>query len=700
MATTPAVLLPAWMAYQAGNAADAIWLSRQAVETDPHNADAWCLLGMAQRAAGQHAEAEASQRRALVLRPDFVDAWNNLGNVLLLQEKLDEAVAAFEQVLRLQPNSPMAHNNLGAALRLQNHWAEAAEHCRQALRLKPDYPEAHNNLGEALRGLGRTDEAAASFRDAVRLRPYYPEAHTNLGSVLVGLNKLDEGMAHHREALRLRPGYAEAHLNLGTALAAQRRFTDAEASYREALRLKPTWPEAYYNLGLALAMQGRSPEAEACYREALHLFPEYADALQNLAHLLALQGRHAEAEACFRAVLRLRPGDAAMNISLGGILAEQGRLAEAEACYREALHFQPECNATWCHLALILSDQGKGAEAVAVHNRLVELEPDSPGPRLNRAFALLNQGWWEQAWADYEWRWRCSGAKLPYKEPWWDGSPLAGRTVLLHADGALGDTILFARYAPLVKQRGGTVFLACFKALLRLLASLRGVDRLLEDGAPMPAFDCVVPLQNLPGIFCSTPDTVPADVPYLFADPALVEHWRRELPAGRAFRVGIAWQGAPRTGIFRNRSFALAQFAPLAAVPGVQLISLQKGFGSEQVREVPFPVLDLGPGLDEAAGPFMDTAAVMKNLDLVIAPDTSLLHLAGALGVPAWGVLPFAPYWYWMRDREDSPWYPSVRLFRQRTWGDWEDVFERMAAALRNLACSGKGGWALRRNGG
>ncbi len=698
MAANLKALETAWKAFQAGKLTEAIRLSRRVVQADPRDADAWCLLGVAQRAAGHYAQAEASQRRALDLRPDFVDAWNNLGNALLMQEKLDEAVAAFEQVLRLQPNNPMAHNNLGAALRLQFRWAEAADHYRQALRLKPDYPEAHNNLGEALRGLGRTEEAAASFREALRWRPDYPEAHTNLGTVLVGLNRLEEGIAHHNEALRLRPAYAEAHLNLGATLAAQRRFREAEACYRETLRLEPNCAEAHYNLGLALAMQERYPEAEACYLAALRLFPQYAEALQNLGHLLALQRRHTEAEACFRAVetcyreaLRRRPGNASMYLNFGSALAEQGRLAEAEDCFREILRLEPQSTAAWGWLANVLTARGKGAEAVAVSDHLLELTPDSPDAHMNRAWARLTQGWWEQAWADYEWRWGCSyTVPLPYKEPRWDGSPLAGRTVLIHAEQGVGDTILFVRYASLVKQRGGTVLLVCPRVMLRLLACLSGVDGLFAQGTALPPFDCVAPLHSLPGIFRTTPETVPADVPYLSVAPSLVEHWRRELPPGRDFRVGIAWQGNVGFAHDRQRSFALAQLAPLAAVPGVQLISLQKGFGSEQVGEVPFPVSDLGPNLDETAGPFMDTAAVMHNLDLVVAPDTSLLHLAGALGVPALGAMAFAPYWYWMRDREDSPWYPSVRLFRQRTPGDWEDVFERMAAALNDLVGSRK----------
>jgi tetratricopeptide (TPR) repeat protein len=664
MGSDPAALAQARSAYQSGRPAEAAQVCRQVLQADPGNADAWCLLGVAQRAAGDSTEAAASYREALRLRPDFAEAWNNLGNALVTQGKLHEAVAAFEQVLRLRPDFAEAQNNLGAALRHQGKWAEAAARYQQALRLRPDYPDALNNLGDALQGLGRLEEAAASYRRALRLRPNYPEAHTNLGNVLNRLERPDEAQAHHREALRLRPAYAEAHSNLGNTLVTQRKYAEAEACYREALRHKPDYAEAHHNLGTALAEQGRLAEAEACYREALRLRPDYIDACGNLA--TALMG------------------------------------------------------------------QGKAGEAAAVYERILEYKPDSPDAHLSRAMACLGMGRWEEGWADYEWRWRCPDfGTMPYTQPLWDASPLDGRTILLWAEQGLGDTLLAVRYAPFVRRRGGTVLLACPKALLRLLAGFPGVDQVLEQGGPLPAFDCHAPLMGLPAVFRTTPETVPAEVPYLFADPALVEHWRRELtfagasglcPTGShkpeapakgnvsgastlcptdphkpeapakgnvpPLKVGIAWQGNPRFKADRQRSIPLAQFAALAAVPGVRLFSLQKGAGSEQLRDVSFPVVDLGNRLDEDAGAFMDTAAVMKNLDLVIAPDTAVTHLAGALGVPVWLALPFSAHWLWLMNREDSPWYPSVRLFRQRTWGNWEDVFGRMAAELGRRAAA------------
>jgi tetratricopeptide (TPR) repeat protein len=622
MASDQAALMRARDAFQAGNPAEAARACQQALQADPGDADAWCLLGIAQRAAGQAEQAVASYREALRLRPAFIEVWNNLGNALVNLGRLDEAVAAFDQVLRLRPEFAEAHNNLGAALRQQGKWAEAAARYQYALRLRPNYSEAHNNLGDALLGLGRMEEAAESYRRALQLRPNFPEALTNLGNVLTQLGRPDEALAAHREALRLRPGYADAYSNLGNTLFAQRCFPEAETCYHDALRLKPDYAEAHHNLGTALAEQGRLAEADACYRKALRLKPDYTDAAGNLATALIAQG-------------------------------------EVE-------------------------------EALAVYDRMLADQPDSPTLHMSRALVLLGMGRWEQGWKEYEWRWRTPEfGGMPFSQPLWDGSEMPGRTLLVHTEQGLGDTILAVRYVPLVKRRSGaTVVFACPKALLRLLGDFPGADRIVEQGVALPDFDCHAPLLSLPGIFRTTPDSVPAEAPYLHADGALVEQWGRELPVGRDFKVGIAWQGNPRFPADRWRSIPLARFAPLAAVEGVRLYSLQKGHGSEQLREIPFPVVDLGPRLDETAGAFMDTAAVLKNLDLLIAADTAAIHLAGALGVPVWLAQSFAAHWVWLRDREDSPWYPSVRIFRQKTYGNWEEVFARMATELTSLAAA------------
>jgi hypothetical protein len=267
---------------------------------------------------------------------------------------------------------------------------------------------------------------------------------------------------------------------------------------------------------------------------------------------------------------------------------------------------------------------------------------------------------------------------------------LDGKTILLHPEQGLGDVIQFVRYAPLVKQRGGTVIVECPVRLMTLLESCAGIDRLVGRGGPLPAFDVQAPLLSLPGIFRTSLADVPAAIPYLWADPALEEQWRRELDGLGGFKVGIAWQGSPSNQYDRDRSIPLRYFEPLARCAGVRFLSLQKQWGVEQLQEVAerFPVIDLGSRLDEAAGAFMDTAAVMKSLDLVITSDTAVAHLAGALGVRVWVVLAAIPDWRWLLGRSDSPWYPTMRLFRQPSRGDWPGVFNEVRRALGDVSPS------------
>jgi Flp pilus assembly protein TadD len=459
----------------------------------------------------------------------------------------------------------------------------------------------------------------------------------------------------YRRALRVKPDDVDALNNLGASLADLGRLADAVVCYQEAIRLRPNHAEAYYNLGNALRIAGRFDEAIAVYAQALRLRPEMVEAHNNLAIALRKKGRLAESMASARRALEVRPGNASALVNLGLGLAESGRVAEGLACYDE----------------------------------VVRREPDNADAHHNRAQSWLLLGDWVHGWREYEWRWKCSDFRPPgYRQPQWDGAPLAGRTILLHAEQGFGDTLQFTRYAPLVKKRGGTVVLAAPERLHAILATAPGIDRIVSQPVD-PAvvhFDVYCPLLSLPAVFGTTPETVPAEVPYIRAEPERVERWRQVLEPYRGFRVGIAWQGSP-TMLPHDvwRSIPLVKFAPLAAVEGVCLISLQRGSGTDQLPALAgrFPVGDVAQGFDESPGVLLDTAAVMKSVDLVVTCDTSIGHLAGALGVPAWIALQAVPAWRWLFEREDTPWYPTVRLFRQTLFGSWDDPFRRMAGELR-----------------
>ncbi len=417
--------------------------------------------------------------------------------------------------------------------------------------------------------------------------------------------------------------------------------------YEQALRLAPKHVEARSNLGVALQALGRLDQAEVCFREAIRLRPNFADAHSNLGNALQDRGMVDEAIASYRQAIRLKPDHIDAHNNLGNAFRRQRRSAEAFQCYDEALRISPN------------------------HAQV----------RVSRALLMLQLGNFEPGWSEYEWRLKCKEYAIPsFPQPMWDGSPLNGRTILIYGDHGLGDTLQFIRYAPLVRERGGIVIVAVRKPLARVLSSCPGVERVIPEGAPLPEFSVYIPAMSLPRVFGTTLATVPAQIPYLAADAALIDRWRDVIGREEVFRVGIAWQGNPSYARDRQRSFPLMEFEPIARSGGVRLYSLQKDFGTEQITAVAsrFAVADLGSRLTD----LMDTAAVMKNLDLVISADTSIVHLAGALGVPVWVALPFESDWRWLLERDDSPWYPTMRLFRQARPGEWGEVFTRISDAV------------------
>jgi Flp pilus assembly protein TadD len=658
---TAELVAEGWRFHQQGDfprAEQAYW---RLIEQNPDNAHGWYLLGALCEAQGDLAAALDHLERALRLRPDHTDALKHRGVVFIKERRFAEATASFRQALQIKPNDIEVQTNLAVVLAHLGQRAEAATLLQAVLAQQPNYARAQTLLRQLLtqqtadEGLaylrqGKLAEAAERFQTCLRLRPDFPEAFNNLGQALAGQGQLNEAVACFQQALGLRADFAEAHTNLGLAYRQQKKLAEAEASCRAAVQLRPDMAEAHNNLGVTLQEQERLAEAVKSFQRAVQLDPGYAEAHSNL----------------------------------GGALWCLGRLDEAVSSLQEALRLQPEFAEAFNNLGNVLREQGRFAEAQASYARAQELQPDYADVHRNAGLLALQLGDYEKGWAGYEWRWRLPDYSFGvFAQPRWDGSPLAGRTILLYGEGGLGDTLQFVRYAALVKEQGATVVVECQKPLRRLLARCPGIDHLVAVGDPRPPHDVWAPLPSLPYLFQTRIDTVPRNVPYLQAEPALLEQWRRELAGLRGFKIGIAWHGS--TAADKNgRSIPVTEFAPLAALPGVRLVSLQKGRGSQQLAAVAgqWPVTDLGRRLDEMAGPFLDTAAVMQHLDLVVTCDTAVAHLAGALGRPVWVALQKRTYWFWPMEGESSPWYPSMRLFRQEQAGDWRSVFQRMARAV------------------
>jgi len=588
-------------------------------------------------------------------------------------------------ILGSEPDNADAHGLLGAACLFMGRLGEAAGHLERAVRLNPRFAAAHANLGVVQAVRGSLDEAVDHFRRALAINPLDAGTQMRLADTLLKQNRQEDAAAEYRKAARLAPSQGRAHFGLGQALTGLGRSREAEACYREALRLSPESVETLVNLGNLLIEHGDLEGAIERLREAVALRPGFTQARINLAHALTRHEKTGEAIALLEDVLRRRPDSPEAHNNMGVALASLGRHAEAAAHYHEALRLRPDSADVHDNLGALCTKEGRLEEAMDHFDEAVRLNPDHAEARLHRALGWLVSGDFERGWPEFEWRWRSRGfqeRRLP--RPRWDGSPPTQRTILLYAEQGLGDTFQFVRYAPLLKARGATVIVECQEALVRILGGCPGIDRIVPRGEPLPHCDVQAPFLSLPGLLGTTVETVPANVPYLFADPGLVDAWRRELSGVDGLKIGIAWQGNPKYPADRERSIPLHRFAPLARLPGVRLISLQKTHGTDAIESVAgdFGVTDFGSRLDETNGAFMDTAALMMSLDLVVTSDTAIPHLAGALGVPVWVALSKVADFRYLLRREDSPWYPTMRLFRQSEAGDWEEVFRRMAEEI------------------
>jgi len=442
----------------------------------------------------------------------------------------------------------------------------------------------------------------------------------------------------------------------------------------KAIENSPHSAEYHYNLGVVLAASGMTEDAIRAYQDSLALKPDYADALNNL----------------------------------GLILYAQDRIDESAILFEQAVGCNPDFTNAYYNLGMALQAQGYPFKAIETYNHVLERIPDSAQTRFNRSISLLLTGNFEQGWREYEWRF--GNSKKPFAEGIrrWDGAAFCGKKLLVLDEQGFGDTLQFIRYLPMVKERGGTVAFETVKPLISLLHDFKGIDELLDrSSVPKydPLFDLYLPLMSLPGIFNTGLETIPAEVPYIFPDTNKVRHWERRLQKGR-IKVGIVWAGKtsdeyrqyslsglehvslewagqPASKFASNRLTRLEYFAPLTKIPGIQLYGLQKGAAAVQIKELShlMDVISLGEEFTD----FSDTAAVIANMDLVISVDTAVAHLAGAMAKPVWILIPFVADWRWLLDRDDSPWYPTVRLFRQQTSNDWDHVFQRIANELQAL---------------
>ncbi|MEW9307852.1 MULTISPECIES: tetratricopeptide repeat protein [Labrys] len=611
------------------------------------------LLDEAVRAhkAGRLAEAQSLYRKAVALQPTNSPVLRLYGVCLQQQGQLNQAIAQFRRAIAAQPSNAEAWRNLGVALQDKGDMAGAVEAYQKAIGWQPGYGEAFRNLGNALAVQKRWNEAVVAYREALRLKPDYAEAHTNLGAALLEKDDIEGAIEAHQRAIALMPRFVPAHNNLGLALLRKGAFETAVRVLRRAVALQADYAEGHSNLGAAYDALGHKEEARHALRHACELAPANAHCLLNLGLHLQQHGIHDEALAVHGRIAALKPRSVDPYFNIAGIHAARGDHDAALVAFRGAVKAQPaDANA---HLAL--------------------------------GFYLLGLGDYREGFSEYEWRRRTDGYRTFVGDrPEWRGEDIAGKTIFLYHEQGLGDALQFCRFARLLRRRGAEVRLEVHPPLRAIIAE--AFPELSVFAAPEEAgfFDVYAPLMSIPHRLGLPREDIEG-LPYLAARPDRVETWAGHLPEG--FNIGVVWQGNPQGAIDRGRSIPLIEFAPLARVKGVNLISLQKNFGLDQLDQLPddMVVRRMPASFDGGSDAFLDTAGLMQSLDLVVTSDTSVAHLAGALGRPVWLMLKYAPDWRWGYVGKTSPWYDSMRLFRQARPGDWSSPFAQAAESLAAL---------------
>jgi tetratricopeptide (TPR) repeat protein len=670
-----------------GRLPEAATCYQRAYEDNPADVDALLLLGIVAREVKHVPAAIAFTKLAISHRPQAAHLHLNLALAYRVAQNLEQARTCCRHALELEPANERIWCSMAEIELARGDQAAALTAYEQGMNLSSARGHAARGLGNLLCEQKQYEAGLAAYAQGIRQAPRDALLFLSLGAAEFAVGKIREAKAAYRMALGIRPNYPEAYLNLGNALYQEGNYQSAVVSYRCAIDLRPNYVKAYCNLGNALCGLGRHNEAVTYYERALELESSSSAARSNLGNALLHLRDYRRAEECFRALLEPEASKPEHHNSLGNALLQQRRLAEAEDCYRTALRLKPDYAAAHTNLANALLALGRRTEMERHYRQGLELDPTSPGTQYNLALSCLRAGNFREGWERHEWRWKFRELSLRprrFAQPQWRGQPLNGETILLHAEQGLGDTLHFMRYLPLVVARGGRVILEVQPQLRTLLQDSTCAAQVLSRGEPLPAFSHHLPLMSLPLVFDTNIDTIPSTCPYLKVDGEAIDAaWRRFPRREKTLRVGLVWAGNPRFRGDLLRSIRLETLLPLSEVEGVDLFSLQFGSAVEQLATLQsrFPLTDACSNSKD----FAETAAIVATLDLVISVDTAIAHLAGAMGLPVWVLLPHLADWRWLEHREDSPWYPTARLFRQPSRGDWRAVAEQVRDALRSF---------------
>ncbi len=641
---------------------------------------------------GQWRDVIAILNQAIEIMPNYADAHNNLGNALREQGDIIAAIGSYNKAIELNPKHPDAHYNLGNALREHGDLNAAAASYTKGLEQNSNSPDIHYCLGDVMMEQGDINGAIASYNKVIKLNPNHTEAFLNLGVALIKYGDIPAAIASYRKVLELKPKSPDAHNNLGNALAQQRQIDAAIASYVKALEIEPKHPDAHNNLGNAIAQKGDIVAAIRYYNKALELKPKHPDAHNNLGNALVQQGEIAAAIASYSKAIELMPNHSDAHNNLGNTLIEQGDIKGAITCYGKAIEIKPNDSDAYNNMGNALVQQGDFNAAISSYNKAIEVDPNHPDAHWNSSLTLLLSGDYKAGWEKYEWRANLTkNAYKPHASPQcskWDGKALRPREkLLLVSEQGLGDTLQFMRYAIFLKEQGIDISLCAQPKLHNLIAASGIADLQLTTLQANQVIDGHwIPLLSLPRHLNISPENPIITEPYIKTTQELTDKWEKILSAEQRPVIGINWQGKPTTEktSLKGRSLPLENFASIANKTNATLLSLQKGFGSEQLDTCSFKnqFVSCQEQINQTWD-FLETAAIIANCDLVITNDTSVAHLAGGMGKTTWLLLHKVPDWRWGIKGDDTFWYPSMRLFRQSESGKWGEILERVAEELQ-----------------
>jgi len=650
-AAVSALLPQALALHQAGDLAQAELLYRQILAHQPHHANVLYLLGLIRYRNDCAAEALSLFDQAIAVNPDYAVLYYDRAIVLRALNRDEDALASYDSAIALKHDYPKAHFNRGSLLEALERFDEALVSYDHARSLQPNLVEAHIKHGLLLKQLNRHQAAIVSFDRALAVTADLPEVQLRRAQCLMALERYEDAVPGLDYVVTVQPSWTEAHLELGNSLLALARHDQALQSFKAILALEPDHFAAHYNYGLALETLNHNEAALLHYDQAIALNSDYAPAHNNRGNVLQDLLRYDEALLSFDRALSVQADSLGALVNKGNLLVALNRCEEALPYYHKA-------------------------QAIS---------PDFVEANFNEGLCHLKLGNFHEGWPKHEWRLqhqKFNGASLSqrFQQPLWLGvENLAGKTILLHAEQGFGDTLQFCRFARELAGQGAEVVLEVQPALQTLMKGLQGVRQVVSKGSALPAFDYHCPLLSLPLALQTTLASIPADTAYIFSQPDKVALWHQCLGQKHSPRVGLTWSGNKIHKNDHNRSMPLTLMLTLA-LENWQIFSLQKELRpADQATLNEHPILQhFGDQLDD----FSDTAALIEVMDLVISVDTSVAHLAAAMGKPVWLLLPFNADWRWLLERDDSPWYPTMHLFRQKSSGAWDEALLRVKVAL------------------